>query len=730
MAKRPDDRPATMTEVIALLEAAKTAPDLNKEAVAAAPKSKPELKVFNEQPVKQAGAPRTEADPSVFAVSRKTARPVSSHELDLEDLVMDVRPEPPPSPLPPAPRPAPAKSRPTKDLTEEKLPSKLPPKLPRTTHRRDRSRPAPLLAALGAVAVLVLGVVGYTTMRSRSPELSNPVREPTPAVRSPDDPNALNDARSPDLSKRAPDSLAKNSTENPNALNNASWAVVRRPDATESAYRLALRQAEAAYQLSPDNGLLLNTLGVAQYRGGKYADAVATLTRSEQLNSRAPDGAHPSDLAFLALAQYRLGQIEKARGTLGRLHEAMKRPRWANDAESQGFRRETDAIEQPPSVAEKPAFPPGVLFADDYSNPPNYSGWGATTSEDLARDPNFRWGQRDGIYFFEASLSQCTWTKTLPGGPYSDFSYEVVGRITGDKHASKGSIIMLAVREGRGFQIRIDGTGALFIEPSCTTDLTQQRGPWIGPIFHKAIKPGAAEFNKVRLQVTRRQVEIFVNSERVGPTLTFDWDINPAWVGMGFDCRNPLVRAEYDRVEIKALPKSTTDKPRGEGDSQQIVRVTEGGGMVLADGTWVFEASDLKVVEKSAGDPHAQPNMDVFPGGSWSCHRQLWWNGPKLNDTLTLEIPVEVDGKYHVFGRFTQAPDYGRVKLEIDGKPLNGAKLIDLYNTAVTSTNLRPLDVVPIANGKTLLKVTIIGKNRAASRHNFGLAEIRFVPVR
>ena len=140
--------------------------------------------------------------------------------------------------------------------------------------------------------------------------------------------------------------LAERSPEDANALNEASWAAVRRRDATATDYRQALRQAEAACRLSPDNGTYLNTLGVAQYRAGKYADAVATLTRSDQLNSRGPDGSIPADMAFLALAQYRLGHIEKARGTLGRLHEAMKRPRWANDAESQGFRRETYVIEQ------------------------------------------------------------------------------------------------------------------------------------------------------------------------------------------------------------------------------------------------------------------------------------------------------------------------------------------------------------------------------------------------
>jgi serine/threonine protein kinase len=148
MAKRPDDRPASMTEVIALLEASKTAPDVSMEVRAAPPKSKPELKVFNEQPLKRAGAPRTKADPSVFARPRETERAEPRHELNLEDLVMDVRPASPPTPLPPAPRPAAAQARPLKRLTT-------------TQSRRRPSRRGPVFLGLGLTAVLAAALVGF-----------------------------------------------------------------------------------------------------------------------------------------------------------------------------------------------------------------------------------------------------------------------------------------------------------------------------------------------------------------------------------------------------------------------------------------------------------------------------------------------------------------------------------------------------------------------------------------
>jgi WD40 repeat protein/serine/threonine protein kinase len=127
-------------------------------------------------------------------------------------------------------------------------------------------------------------------------------------------------------------------------LNQASWSVARVPNACLVAYRLALRQAEAACQQSPEYGVFLSTLGVAQYRAGQYKDAVATLTHADELNSVAFQGSIPVDLAFLATAHHRLGQTEKLRAALSRLREAMKKPQWAHDQESRGFLREAEAL--------------------------------------------------------------------------------------------------------------------------------------------------------------------------------------------------------------------------------------------------------------------------------------------------------------------------------------------------------------------------------------------------
>jgi len=129
--------------------------------------------------------------------------------------------------------------------------------------------------------------------------------------------------------------------EGPEQLNEAAWRVVRDRRASPDEYVRALEQAEKAVREAPENGYILNTLGVAQYRTGRYADALATLTKSEKMNAT-KDGSHPADLAFLAMAQFQLGRKEEARATLERLHDVLKNLRWFKDAEARGFLGEAE----------------------------------------------------------------------------------------------------------------------------------------------------------------------------------------------------------------------------------------------------------------------------------------------------------------------------------------------------------------------------------------------------
>ena len=90
-------------------------------------------------------------------------------------------------------------------------------------------------------------------------------------------------------------------------------------------YERALTLAAAATRLEPDSYEFLLWRGIAEYRTGRFRAAIETLTRSHQLYEDlkiAP--SRPSNLAFLCLAQLKLGELALAKKTHQRLMGATK----------------------------------------------------------------------------------------------------------------------------------------------------------------------------------------------------------------------------------------------------------------------------------------------------------------------------------------------------------------------------------------------------------------------
>ncbi len=100
----------------------------------------------------------------------------------------------------------------------------------------------------------------------------------------------------------------------PKALNDRAWTLATGSIDQRDAER-AVALARQAVALAPGEQESLNTLGVALYRAGQYAEAVAVLEQSLAAGKGEFDAF---DEFFLAMAHYRLGRANRARACFDR----------------------------------------------------------------------------------------------------------------------------------------------------------------------------------------------------------------------------------------------------------------------------------------------------------------------------------------------------------------------------------------------------------------------------
>ncbi len=135
--------------------------------------------------------------------------------------------------------------------------------------------------------------------------------------------------------------LVSHRSDHPEHLNNESWAIIEDPGRNTEAYTIALRWAKAAREISPKNGIFINTIGVAQFRAGLLADAAETLSRSDEMN-----GDLPLDTAFLAMTFKKLDRNEEAAAAFSRLEKEMRNPLYAQDPRLKEVYREAAELLQ------------------------------------------------------------------------------------------------------------------------------------------------------------------------------------------------------------------------------------------------------------------------------------------------------------------------------------------------------------------------------------------------
>jgi tetratricopeptide (TPR) repeat protein len=95
----------------------------------------------------------------------------------------------------------------------------------------------------------------------------------------------------------------------PGAHNHLAWVLASPSTSPRSDYEEALTHARKAVELAPSDVASVNTLALAEYRSGHWAESVAAAERAMQLR----DGDSALDWFILALALWRKGEKDNAR---------------------------------------------------------------------------------------------------------------------------------------------------------------------------------------------------------------------------------------------------------------------------------------------------------------------------------------------------------------------------------------------------------------------------------
>ncbi len=127
-------------------------------------------------------------------------------------------------------------------------------------------------------------------------------------------------------------------------LANAAWRLARESGLPDDQYLLARDAIESCLAEKPESPAYINSLGVLKYRLGDYQGALETLVRSHAFYSQEYEGGVPADLAFMAMAQYQLGNEAEARETMTLLRAAMTNPDLGESEESRMHLAEAEAL--------------------------------------------------------------------------------------------------------------------------------------------------------------------------------------------------------------------------------------------------------------------------------------------------------------------------------------------------------------------------------------------------
>ena len=130
---------------------------------------------------------------------------------------------------------------------------------------------------------------------------------------------------------------------------------------------------------------------------------------------------------------------------------------------------------------------------------------------------------------------------------------------------------------------------------------------------------------------------------------------------------------------------------------------------------------------RASGGKTSSEDMVRYLASLWSGDRQLAWRGGQPGDRLALRFEAPAEGRYHVFGYFTMARDYGIHQILINGVAVG--EPVDFWNAMVVTADDVDLGVHRLRKGANVLGVELVGARERADGMGFGLDCLRLQRV-
>ncbi|MBE3576282.1 MAG: DUF2961 domain-containing protein [Limnochordales bacterium] len=127
---------------------------------------------------------------------------------------------------------------------------------------------------------------------------------------------------------------------------------------------------------------------------------------------------------------------------------------------------------------------------------------------------------------------------------------------------------------------------------------------------------------------------------------------------------------------------------------------------------------------EAEGGPYELQAMD-WVGPFWSGNQHLFFRAERPGARIEGTFEVHKGGSYEVAIYYTLAPDYGQVRLFIDGKPIG--QLIDGYADRVLRSDRLILGTVTIEAGRHTVRLEVVGKSPDSTGYFAGLDLIELV---